>query len=386
MADPIRLTQIALIATTVGVLASSSLAQQPPVGSQAELATRTPEQLRAAAQARAANPNRPTAWWATDVSRRPDDWYRSDEGRRTAENILSWQASSGGWPLMNTTREPYAGDPSTAGPWGLNGALIKATVNEMRFMARAWRATGDERYRGAVERGLRFILHNQYPSGGWPHSVPPPATGYERYATYNDDMMADLMALLREAATADDFALLAAPDRAAAQAAFDRGLDFILKSQIVVDGQLTAWGQQHDPASYEPRAARRFEPAAISAGESAGVLELLMSLDDPSPAVVRAIEGGARWYERSRLEGVEVVTIDGDRIVRANPDAPPVWARFYEIGTNRPIFAGRDGIIRYSLAEVEQERRTGYGWYTTAGTDVLSAYDAWRRRVSADGA
>ena len=45
-----------------------------------------------------------------------------------------------------------------------------------------------------------------------------------------------------------------------------------------------------------------------------------------------------------------------------DPNAPPLWARFYEIGTNRPIYSGRDGVIKYRLAEIEIERRTGYSW------------------------
>jgi PelA/Pel-15E family pectate lyase len=350
-----------------------------PQPDQATLAALTPEQLRARSRAMATNPNRPTGWWADAVSRQPDAWYRSPEGLTMTANILSWQDPTGGWPLMNTTRELNTGDPSQAGPWGTGGALIKATVNEMRFLARAHRATGDAKDLTAVRRGLGFILMYQYPSGGWPHSVPPPADGYERYATFNDDMMVDVMTLLREIAAGGDFASLPASDRQAAQAAFDKGLDFILKSQIVVDGQRTAWGQQHDEVTLEPRAARRFEPVAISGGESVGVLLLLMSLDHPSPEVSRAIRDGAVWYDAVKIEGIAFVRENGDATVRPDPSASPLWARFYEIGTNRPIFAGRDGIIRYDLAEVEQERRGGYGWYSPAGARVLSAYADWRR-------
>ena len=64
------------------------------------------------------------------------------------------------------------------------------------------------------------------------------------------------------------------------------------------------------------------------------------------------------------------------------PAAPPIWARFYEIGTNRPIFSGRDGIVRYRLAEIELERRTGYAWYGTYATALVAdEYPAWVKRV-----
>ena len=33
----------------------------------------------------------------------------------------------------------------------------------------------------------------------------------------------------------------------------------------------------------------------------------------------------------------------------------PIWARFYEIETNKPIFSGRDGKIKYNVSEIEFE-------------------------------
>jgi PelA/Pel-15E family pectate lyase len=337
------------------------------------------EAVIAANAQRMARRNRPSAWWST-LATRPDAWFASPEARRIGENILSWQdRASGGWPLMNTTAEPNIGDPAAIGPWGTRAALIKATVNEMRFLARLNRAAPDVRYVTAVDRGLGYILGAQYPTGGWPHSWPVLVNDYDRHATFNDDEMVDLMTLLREVGRDPVFTALPAQRRAAARAAFELGIDFILKSQIRVDGRLTAWCAQHDAVTYAPRPARAFEPASISGGESAGVLMLLMSLDAPSPEVVAAIEGGVAWYRASALTGLRVELADGDRVVRPDASAPPIWARFYEIETNRPIFAGRDGVIRYALAEIEQERRAGYGWYVTAGNEVLAHYATWRR-------
>ena len=37
-----------------------------------------------------------------------------------------------------------------------------------------------------------------------------------------------------------------------------------------------------------------------------------------------------------------------------------MWARFYEIGTNRPIFSDRDGFAKHDLSEIGYERRNGY--------------------------
>ena len=70
-----------------------------------------------------------------------------------------------------------------------------------------------------------------------------------------------------------------------------------------------------------------------------------------------------------------------DKVVVRDPTAPATWARFYQIGTNRPIFCGRDGVIKYSLAEIEHERRTGYSWYGSSPRDLLRKdYPAWQKK------
>ncbi|MGD9646887.1 MAG: pectate lyase, partial [Pirellulales bacterium] len=57
----------------------------------------------------------------------------------------------------------------------------------------------------------------------------------------------------------------------------------------------------------------------------------------------------------------------------------PLWARFYEIGTNRPLVADRDGEARYDLAEIGYERRNGYGWYTERPREMLQMdYPRWQ--------
>ena len=336
--------------------------------------------IAAANAARRVNPNRPVAWWPA-MATKPDGWFAGAEARTIAGNILSWQdPAAGGWPLMNTTREPNRGDPAQAGPWGKRAALIKATVNEMRFLARAHAAKPDPRYLSAIDRGLGYILGAQYPAGGFPHSWPVFTNAYDHQATFNDDEMVDLMDLLHDVATVSEFRVLPAARRAAAQAAFDRGIGFILKTQIRANGTLTGWAQQYDEKTLEPRGARAFEPVAISGGESANVLSLLMRIERPDAQVKAAIEAGVAWYRKTAITGIRVETTDADRIVHTDPSASPVWARYYQIGTNRPIFVGRDGVIRYALAEVEQERRGGYAWYGDWGAAVLTRHAEWIKR------
>ena len=71
-----------------------------------------------------------------------------------------------------------------------------------------------------------------------------------------------------------------------------------------------------------------------------------------------------------------------DKIVVIDSKAPPIWTRYYELKTHRPLFCNRDSKVVYSLAEVERERRDGYGWYTYEPQKILDAYEMWNRRVS----
>ena len=157
--------------------------------------------------------------------------------------------------------------------------------------------------------------------------------------------------------------------RARAQTAIDKGFDVILKCQVVVDGRPTVWCAQHDEVTFEPRPARAYELASLSGMESVGIVEYLMKIDDPSPEVKRAIEGAVAWFEDAKIEGLSVHWVrdaslpEGfDRVVEPDPSAKPLWARFYEIGTNRPLFVGRDGIPHEHLADIEHERRVNYSW------------------------
>ena len=139
------------------------------------------------------------------------------------------------------------------------GQLL-ADVHELRFLARAYAATKDDRYRVAVEKGIDYILKAQYPTGGWPQYYPP-GTKYHRHITFNDDAMVRLMEFLRETATSDRYAFLDAGRKEAARRAFARGVQCILKCQIRVNGKLTAWCAQHDEKDFSPRPGRTFEPA-----------------------------------------------------------------------------------------------------------------------------
>jgi pectate lyase len=309
---------------------------------------------------------------------RPDAWYRGDEAARLAENVLSQQSDLGDWPKnLDTSAAPYRGDRSQLRGTFDNGA----TVGEMRFLARMFVVTGRAPYRDAFLKALDHVLAAQYPDGGWPQTDPP-GKGYARYITFNDNTVVNLLELVRDVARSDGFRFVDHPRREAAERAFATGIACILKCQIRVDGRLTVWCAQHDETTFEPRGARTFELASLSGGESADILLLLMSLEDPSPDVVRAVRAGARWFEDSKLKGIHQVVVDGDKKIVPDPGVSPLWARFYEIGTNRPFFCGRDGVKKYDMAQIEAERRNGYAWYGNWGRPVLERYARWEKERS----
>jgi PelA/Pel-15E family pectate lyase len=305
-----------------------------------------------------------------------DDWFRSEEGRRATTNVLSWQSPLGDWPSnTRTPTQPFDGDRARLRGNFDNGA----TTGELRFLARAFRATQDTNCETALLKGIDLILKAQYPTGGWPQSYPPDDQ-YHRHITFNDNAMVRLMNLVRDVATLPEFAFVDETRRKSTQSAFDRGVECILKCQIKVNGRLTVWCAQHDELDYSPRSGRKFELVSLSGSESAGILELLMSLDNPTPEIARAIHAGAGWFERSKISGIRFTRADGERVVSQDAAAPPLWARFYEIESNRPIFSGRDSVKKYSFAEIERERRNGYDWYGPWGEGVATAYSQWTKK------
>ena len=313
-------------------------------------------------------------------------WFAGPEAKRIAGHILSYQADRGGWPKnIDTTAAPFTGDRKT-----LKGTFDNdATTDELRFLARVYNATKNERYRKAFEKGYDYILGAQYPTGGWPQFFPP-GSQYHRHITFNDHAMVRVMEFLRETYQQDLYGFLGGDRHKAARSAFDRGVECILKCQIKVDGKLTAWCAQHDEKDLRPRPARSYELVSLSGAESVGVVRLLMSLEKPSPEVVQAVDWAVAWFEAAKLKGIRVVVkADAkapkgkDRVVVKDPDAPPLWARFYEIGTNRPIFADRDGVAKHELAAIGFERRNGYRWLGYWPQDMLEKdYPAWKKRLA----
>lgn len=328
-----------------------------------------------------------TPVWGGEVLRQAPDWYASAEARALADSVLLHQSPEGGWPKNTPLNVAPEVAPVEAGV--KNTFDNEATTLPMAFLARVIHAEGGVTYRAAFERGLNYTLAAQYPNGGWPQFYPL-REGYYSHITFNDDAMVRVMTLLQGVASgAGPYDFVSPADRARAAEAVSRGLEVILATQIRQDGVLTVWCAQHDERTLEPAWARRYEPPSLSGSESVGLTRYLMSIENPSPQIIAAVEGAVAWFEANAIQGARIENFtasDGQpdvRLVR-EPSASRVWARFYELGTNRPIFMGRESVVRYDFTEIERERRTGYRYFGAFAETLLTQdYPAWRRRLAA---
>ena len=334
--------------------------------------------LRAAGLEKA--PPAPRANGFTLTSAMTPEWFKTDEAKRIADAIVSFQTPTGGWSKrVELTRPRRPGESwASEGNWSWVGTFDNsATTEQMRFLSRAHAARRDARYRAAYLKGLEYVFQAQFPSGCWPQ-VYPLVGSYHDAATFNDDAIVNVLRVLQEA-TGAEAALVPEATKARARASMQRGVDCIVRAQVVVDGRPTVWGQQHDPLTLAPVKARAYEHASLAGRESAGIVNFLMTLEPVEPPAATAVRAAVQWFRDTALYGYEYEVKGG---LTAKPGAGPLWARFYEIGTNRPLFSNRDGVVRYRFDELEEERRAGYAWYTDEPATTLRRYERWSRRAA----
>lgn len=306
-------------------------------------------------------------------------WFATDSARAMAENLMTFQAPNGGWSKHVDYRagprmkgQSYFGE-SREWQW-ISTFDNGSTTEQMRFLALRDSIVPDPRYKASYEKGFRYLLASQFPNGCWPQ-VWPLDGGYHDAATFNDDVITNVLTILQQISTGNP-QFISEKDRTLADEASKRGIACVLDAQIRVNGVLTAWGQQHDPLTLAPTSARTYEHASLTSQESANVMRFLIRQRVPSPRLTESIHAAAAWIKSSALTGY---TYD---FATGRHDAPgegPVWARMYDIGSNRPIFSDRNGIRLYDWNEL-RDRRLGYGWYTYVPVLALRQYENWARR------
>ncbi|NDV83030.1 pectate lyase [Bacteroides sp. 51] len=327
--------------------------------------------------------------WTRIVQSFDDNFYHTKEATRIAENVLLYQQTTGGWPkniYMAAELNKQERKEVLAAKDKVNESTIdnNATITEIYYLARVYQTTKDERYKKAVIDGIQYLLNAQYGNGGWPQFWPRPK-GYYTEITYNDNAMINVMELLREIYEKKaPYDFIPNEYLGKARAAFDKGVECILKTQYKRNGKLTVWCAQHDHVTLEPIKARAYELPSLSGQESDNIVLLLMSLPNPSSEIINAVEGAVEWFKASKIEGIKKEFFTNDegkrdyRIVECT-DCPPLWARFYDLETNRPFFSDRDGVKVYALDQIGHERRNGYSWYNSDGMKVLKMHEKWRK-------
>jgi PelA/Pel-15E family pectate lyase len=325
-------------------------------------------------------------------SRKADDaWFASDEAKQLVPIVLSYQTPSGGWSkavdYSNGPRKPGMHWTSQKSPgWHYCGTLDnRSTTEQIRFLAACYSATKDEACRDAALAGIEWLLKAQFPSGGWPQ-VYPLEPGYHEAITLNDNAMVHALQLLMAVSKgAAPYTFAEQHLRQRTANAVQRGLDCLYRCQIIIDGRPTLWCAQHDPIDLKPTAARAKEPPSISGGEGAELVKFLMREADDSPEARKAIQAGIDWLSAHKITNLRKTKNEAGKTdyVTDDESTEVYWARFYDLKTQLPVFAGaQDGIVYSSFSEMAQHNKVAYDYFTTKPRDVVTKeIPRWKKRV-----
>jgi PelA/Pel-15E family pectate lyase len=343
---------------------------------------------RAKAEAKPAPGNRAEFEFDSDT---PAEWFASVENQKLAEVVISYQTPTGGWSkavdYTKGPRQPGTHWTSQKGDsWHYCGTFDNRTTTEqIKFLAGVFTATKRDDVKAALMKGLDYVFAAQYPNGGWPQNYPV-ERGYHEAITLNDDAMVHILEVLHDLAEGDNhFAFADAALKQRAQAAFDKGIANIAAMQVRIDGQPTVWCAQHHPLTLEPVKARAKEPPSLSGGESANLVKFLMRSGPTTPEVVAIIESALKWFDAHRLTGLRKTKNDqGKTDYIADPASTDVlWARFYDLQTAKPIFAGADdGIVYSTFQEMAAKNKVAYDFFSTRPAELLGKeLPRWKKRL-----
>lgn len=249
------------------------------------------------------------------------------------------------------------------------------TQSALRFLMTLDRALkfNDSEVHNATLRGLDGVLRNQYPNGAWaqgfetidpsgsfpdrPASYPNdwprkfPGGDYWKFYTLNDQALVRVMQTMWLAyETYEDVRYRDSALKAA---------NFLLSAQMP-DPQ-PAWAQQYN-FDMQPVWARKFEPPAVSGGESQVVIEALLDMSTKT--------GETKYFSAvtRALDYLEKVQLPDRRM-----------ARFYELKTDRPLYFTKE----YELTYDDSDLPTHYGFKTSSNLSRLrSKYDELRNLKS----
>ena len=277
-----------------------------------------------------------------------------------AAHCLAWgQLASGGWTYSiefdltrNRNRYHHLDARNTPRYDQLRDVTTfddNTTQSATRLLMAVDQYVDDPIIDAARQRALECFLTAQYKDGLWDGAWPqryPPRNSYGAYPTFNDNTMSDCVRTM----------LVAAKQYGDPRymESVKRCIEFYLRSQL--PAPQAAWAQQYDE-NLKPAWARKFEPPAVTGGESSGNMQLLMDMyiEFGDPRYLDAVGRAIDWYRRSRIGGTED---DG------------IWARFYELGSNKPLYFTRT----YELVYAADDLPVHYSFKSNYGVDSRTQY------------
>ena len=302
-------------------------------------------------------------------------------------NMTTWQIANGGFykAMADKYKSAYSGGQKSewrAKDGGDLGTIDNnATIQEMRLLAVRYKETTNNNYKVAFKtsfnKAVNFLLTMQRSKGGLPQ-VWPKRGNYSDQITLNDNAMIRAMVTMMDIANKTspfDSDIIDEATRSKMQGAMDKAIDYLLKAQIVNNGNLTVWCAQHDTNSLAPVGARAYELPSKSGNESMGVVWFLMNWPKQTEAIQNAVKGAIAWYKKNRLKDKAFSKTAGV----VDKSGSSLWFRFYEVNSDDYFFCDRDGASTKTqdFMKISEERRTGYQWAGDYGSAILSTESAY---------
>ena len=302
-------------------------------------------------------------------------------------NMTTWQIANGGFykAMADKYKSAYSGGQKSewrAKDGGDLGTIDNnATIQEMRLLAIRYKETTNNNYKVAFKtsfnKAVNFLLTMQRSKGGLPQ-VWPKRGNYSDQITLNDNAMIRAMVTMMDIANKTspfDSDIIDEATRSKMQGAMDKAIDYLLKAQIVNNGNLTVWCAQHDTNSLAPVGARAYELPSKSGNESMGVVWFLMNWPKQTEAIQKAVKGAIAWYKKNRLKDKAFSKTAGV----VDKSGSSLWFRFYEVNSDDYFYCDRDGASTKTqdFMKISEERRTGYQWAGDYGSAILSTESAY---------
>lgn len=280
-----------------------------------------------------------------------------DAARKAADALIFGQHPLGGWHYSidfdPAGTQTWYRDKASKFKWGMEEQRFykgnatfddSNTSNATRFLLRFYLTSKEAKYRRPLIKALDFLILAQYPNGAYPQRFPlkydfihEDFPDYTSYYTLNDGATyGNVEALLDGYQHLGDKRYLDAAKRA---------VDFLIAVQGPEDQ--ACWAEQYHPDTMQPVKARTHEPAGFVIRESEQVLDLLETFYKMTGdrRYLRPIPLCLKWFDRVNSEALEF----------KRPTA-----RYYELGTNLPVYVLR----------TDKLTPQGYGAYLWTNTNA----------------